>query len=200
VRKAGVDPGDLALILHTHAHWDHCGAARQLRQTLNVPIAVHRADAERMRRGSNGTLRPSGLSGALYRPFLDWPFPSVEPDLLLDDETDLRPFGLEGRVFRTPGHTSGSVSVLLPGGEAIVGDLLMGGYFGGRLFTRRPLLHYFAEDIPLVRASIRQLIDQGAKTVFLGHGGPLSADAIRKQFGLESTAHAPRQESSRGGS
>ena len=182
VSKAGIDPPDLALILHTHAHWDHCGATRQLKEILHVPIAVHHADAEQMRRGINGTLRPTGLSGALYRPFLDWPFPGAEPDILLDDDTDLRPYGVEGRVVSTPGHTSGSVSVVIGDRDAIVGDLIIGGYFGGRLFRRHPLHHYFAEDMPLLRSSIRKLIDQGIEKVFVGHGGPLDAEAIRRQF------------------
>jgi hydroxyacylglutathione hydrolase len=183
LRSAGVDPADLALILHTHAHWDHCGATKGLKQASGVPTAVHHAEAERMRRGNNGVLRPTGPIGALLRPLLDRPFPGVEPDLLFGDETDLRPFGVEGRVLLTPGHTAGSVSVLTPDRDAIVGDLLMGGYVGGRFFPWRPTLHFFAEDLPLLRASVRKLLDQGVERVFVGHGGPLRAEAIGKWLG-----------------
>jgi hydroxyacylglutathione hydrolase len=183
LRRAHVDPAELALILHTHAHWDHCGGTKELKQTTGAPAAVHHAEAERLRRGNNGVLRPTSPMGALLLPFLDWPFPGVEPDLLLGDDTDLRRFGVEGRVVLTPGHTAGSVSVLTANREAIVGDLLMGGYLGGRLFPWHPTLHYYAEDLPQVRASVRKLLDLGVATVFLGHGGPLCADALRKRFG-----------------
>jgi glyoxylase-like metal-dependent hydrolase (beta-lactamase superfamily II) len=181
--RARVNPAELALILHTHAHWDHCGGTRGLKQATGVPAAVHHAEAERMRRGSNGVLRPTGAIGALLRPLLDRPFPGVEPDLLLGDETDLHPFGVEARALLTPGHTAGSVSVITQDREAIVGDLLMGGYVGGKFIRGRPTLHYFAEDLPLLRASVRKLLDQGIATVFVGHGGPLRADAIRERFG-----------------
>jgi glyoxylase-like metal-dependent hydrolase (beta-lactamase superfamily II) len=185
IRRAGVDPSDLALVLHTHAHWDHCGGTRGLKKKTGVRAAVHHAEAERMRRGSNGVLRPTGPIGALLRPVLDRPFPGIEPDLLFGDETDLRPFGVEGRVLHTPGHTAGSVSVLTADREAIAGDLLMGGYVGGKFFPERPTLHYFAEDLALLRASVRKLLEQGVVRVFVGHGGPLSADAIRKRFGQD---------------
>jgi hydroxyacylglutathione hydrolase len=183
LRRAGVDPAELALILHTHAHWDHCGGTHGLKQHTAAPAAVHHAEAERMRRGSNGVLRPTGPMGALLHPVLNRPFPGVEPDLLLDDDTDLRPFGVEGRVLLTPGHTAGSVSVLTANREAIVGDLLMGGYLGGRLFPRHPTLHYYADDLTQVRASVRQLLDLGVATFILGHGGPLRAEAVWKRFG-----------------
>jgi glyoxylase-like metal-dependent hydrolase (beta-lactamase superfamily II) len=42
---------------------------------------------------------------------------------------DMKAFGVDGKVVCTPGHTAGSISVVLSTGEAIVGDLLMGGMF-----------------------------------------------------------------------
>jgi hydroxyacylglutathione hydrolase len=36
---------------------------------------------------------------------------------------DLLEFGVDGRIVHTPGHTSGSISLLLDSGEAFVGDL-----------------------------------------------------------------------------
>jgi hydroxyacylglutathione hydrolase len=182
LRGAGVDPEQLSLILHSHGHWDHAGGTRELKRRTGVPVAVHRRDADLLRRGTNGVLRPTGPMGALLKPFLDRPFPPVEPDLLLDGEADLRPFGVPARVVATPGHTAGSVTVLTEDGEAIVGDLLIGGYAGGRLLPRRPTLHYFAEDLPTLRASIRALLRYGPSRVFVGHGGPLDAEAIRRRF------------------
>ena len=35
-------------ILMTHNHMDHTGALAQLKKTLNVPIAAHAADADRL--------------------------------------------------------------------------------------------------------------------------------------------------------
>jgi glyoxylase-like metal-dependent hydrolase (beta-lactamase superfamily II) len=86
-------------------------------------------------------------------------------------------------VLGTPGHTAGSVSVLTAAGEAIVGDLLMGGFAGGKLLPHHPTLHYFAEDLPTLRASVRRLLGHAPRRIFVGHGGPLRAGAVSKQFG-----------------
>ncbi|HKB40014.1 MAG TPA: hypothetical protein VKD72_26495, partial [Gemmataceae bacterium] len=109
--------------------------------------------------------------------------PPLKADLVFDDELDLRPFGVEARVVPSPGHSAGSVTVLTATGEAIIGDLLMGGYATGKLFPHVPTLHYFVEDMPTLRASIRKLLDWAPSRVFTGHGGPLRLDAIRRRFG-----------------
>jgi glyoxylase-like metal-dependent hydrolase (beta-lactamase superfamily II) len=178
----GVQPSDVSLILHTHAHWDHCGGTRQWKRWTGAPAAVHRGDAERMSRGLNGPLLPTGPVGALLRRFLDHPFPRLRPDLVFEDELDLRPFGVEACVVPTPGHSAGSVTILSQG-EAIVGDLLMGGYAGGKLCPHVPTLHYFVEDRALLRTSIHKLLELAPARVYTGHGGPLAVEAIRDRFG-----------------
>jgi glyoxylase-like metal-dependent hydrolase (beta-lactamase superfamily II) len=180
MRRAGVEASRLSLILHTHAHWDHCGATRRLKEETGAPAAVHRADADRMRRGDNGRLRPTGIVAAVLHPILNRPFPPVEPDILLDDDTDLRPYGVEARTVSTPGHTAGSISVVTATGHAIVGDLLMGGFAGGRIFPRVAQLHYYAEHLPTLWASVRKLLDLAVSRVHAGHGGPLTPDSIRR--------------------
>jgi glyoxylase-like metal-dependent hydrolase (beta-lactamase superfamily II) len=123
----GVQGRDLALILHTHGHSDHCGSTRQLKDATSAPTAIHPADAAVMDNGQNQATKPTCLMARLLHLFVDDRFPAVRPDILLPDEMDLKSFGVEGKVVFTPGHTAGSISVLLNTGEAIVGDLLMGG-------------------------------------------------------------------------
>ena len=86
------------------------------------------------------------------------------------------------RVVPTPGHSAGSVTILTAA-EAIVGDLLMGGYAGGKHWPHVPTLHYFAEDLSLLRTSIAKLLEYAPARVYTGHGGPLDLEAIRWRFG-----------------
>jgi glyoxylase-like metal-dependent hydrolase (beta-lactamase superfamily II) len=180
----GVAPADLSLILHTHGHWDHAGSTAALRQLTPARVAVHAADAPMMRRGDNGVLRPTGLTGWLFKPLLDRSYPRTEPDLLIEDELDLSGFGVEARVVLTPGHTTGSISVLTRDGEILIGDLLMGGWFGGWLGPHRPGLHYYAEDLATLRESVRKVLALGPRRIYPAHGGPLEPADVARWLGV----------------
>lgn len=195
--QEGTDLRNLSLLLHTHGHSDHAGSTADLQRLSGAPVAIHAADAAMLRRGRNGPLPPTRLESRLVRPFVDKPFPEVEPDVVFDQELDLTPYGVDGRVVMTPGHTAGSVSVLLAGGEAIVGDVLMGGFMGGTFQASKPNLHYFAEDASQVRRSIDFLLAQPVHTLYVGHGGPLALDAVRMQS-ARLVAQLDRLDSSRG--
>ncbi len=176
----GVAPAELALILHTHGHRDHAGGTAQLRRLTGAPVAVGAADAPMMRRCDNGHLRPTNLFGRVFRPLLDGRYPPTEPDLLIEDEIDLAEFGVAARVILTPGHTAGSISVVTAANEILVGDLLMGGSLGGWLRPHRPGLHYFADDLVALRASVRKVLALAPKKIYPAHGGRLDPADVER--------------------
>ncbi|GAB4213387.1 MAG: MBL fold metallo-hydrolase [Roseiflexaceae bacterium] len=178
----GVAPGDLALILHTHGHYDHCGSSAALRKQSGAPTAIHPADAPLMASGRTRDLKATRRSAALLAPLMNQTFDALQADLLVGPDTDLRPYGVAGRLLHTPGHTHGSLTLLLDSGEAIVGDLLMGGHLGGVISPQQPRYHYFADDIGLVRTHIGTVVRAAKGRVYVGHGGPLELDAIRTSF------------------
>ena len=103
--------------------------------------------------------------------------PSVEPDIIVDDEFSLSAFGINGRVIHTPGHTNGSISVLLNGGEAIVGDLA-----SNRLHISRGVgSPNFGDSIDQIRESWRCLLNAGACVIYGSHGPPFSASLLRSE-------------------
>jgi hydroxyacylglutathione hydrolase len=101
---------------------------------------------------------------------------ATEVDIVLDDEgLDLAAYGIPGQVVHTPGHSPGSVSVLLETGDAFVGDLAM-----SQVPIRfSPGLPIFADDLEKVKQSCRLLLDLGAKTIYPAHGKPFLADVLR---------------------
>ena len=180
--KGGVGPKEISLVLLTHGHADHFGSAAELRRLTGAPVAVHKLDADSVRRGRNPALPATRLRGSLLKPFLPQAAPPVEPDLVFHGETSLEEFGVGGRVVDTPGHTAGSVSVWLPGEEVIVGDVMMGGHMGGAFRPGVPRYHYFAEDLGRVRESIDKILDLSPKRIYVGHGGPLDPETVRRRF------------------
>jgi glyoxylase-like metal-dependent hydrolase (beta-lactamase superfamily II) len=98
---------------------------------------------------------------------------------LRDEVFSLVDFGIPGRAIPTPGHSPGSVSILLDSGEAFVGDLAM-----NRLPLRRsPGLPIFADDPDEVIRSWHRLLELGVKIVYPAHGKPFPADVMRRVLG-----------------
>jgi len=143
----------------------------------DAPVAVHALEAGALQTGRNAALVPNSLLARLAAPFLKLqkPLPGVKPELLIDGAFDLGEYGVAGEILPTPGHTPGSLSVVLEGGEAIVGDLVMGGVFRPRV----PHLPMIASDVDHVRASIKALLDRGVTRFYAAHGGPFTAKALR---------------------
>ena len=104
--------------------------------------------------------------------------PPVTPDILIGEEMDLNKYGVDGKVIHTPGHTPGSLSVILPNGEFIVGDLIMRGIF--RFW--QPNYPLFADDIRQLNKSLKLVLRNKPTKIYCTHGGPFDAKAVLQRF------------------
>ena len=175
----GLGGEDLSLVLATHAHATSVGNARYLQRVFHVPVAIHGADAPILASGLDRNVSLADPIGMLMRWLGDKRFEATPPDVVFGHTLSLDSFGTAGTVVHTPGHTIGSVSVVLPSGDAIVGDLLMGGSFGGRLWPRLPTRHYFAEVPQRVARSLALLNRLGVRRLHPGTGDVLQMDDVR---------------------
>lgn len=173
---------DIKLILHTHGHSDHVGGTASLVNRYQCTTALGAADLNQVLVGKNNKLQPTRLMGKWLIPFVDKPFTPFTPDWLIQESASLAAFGVDAHVVFTPGHTAGSLSILLADGRAVVGDVLMGGYMGGQFLPQLPDYHYFADDLAQIHTSIKTLVAAGVTTWYPGHGGPLTTKAVLKRF------------------
>jgi glyoxylase-like metal-dependent hydrolase (beta-lactamase superfamily II) len=178
----GLGLRDLAAIVVTHAHGDHAGLAAELRRQTGATVILGAADADQARRGENDTLIPTGLSAALLKPFIPKIFPPFDADRKVDTRLDLGAYGIGGEVVAMPGHTAGSVVVILANHAAFVGDVMAGGAFGGAVFPSDPGEHYYHADRARNRANIQALLDRGVERFYLGHGGPVTREDVIRAF------------------
>ncbi len=173
----GISLGDIGLIVITHGHPDHFGSAAQLKEWTRAPLAVHELDAEYVNWGSVPAPKPTTRLGSMFKAFFKTKCRPVEPDIILRDGDNLGRYAGRGRVLLTPGHTAGSISILLPDGNCIIGDVLMRG-----LRARTPSSPWFAEDSSLVKESLQKVVDSGARTLLPGHGGPFQVKDLPRLF------------------
>jgi glyoxylase-like metal-dependent hydrolase (beta-lactamase superfamily II) len=166
-------------IILTHAHADHAGSAAALRRMTGARLCLAPEDWQMAQTGRNRTLRPVRLSAYPLTRLVPARFEPFSPDLPLDGSVAMAELGLHAELLATPGHTAGSVSLVFPDGQAVVGDLMMGGYIGGHLRPRRPRAHYFADAPADNAASLSRLMSHGARILHTGHGGPLHAKDIK---------------------
>jgi hydroxyacylglutathione hydrolase len=128
IRSIGRDPSGISLIILTHSHPDHIGAVKAIREATGCSVMAHPAerawieDVERQNRE-----RPVPGFSTLVGGSVTLDHEIVDGDVIDPDWTE----EYEIQVFHTPGHSAGSVSLLVQGegilfcGDAvpIAGDL-----------------------------------------------------------------------------
>jgi glyoxylase-like metal-dependent hydrolase (beta-lactamase superfamily II) len=147
--REGVALKDTSVIVITHAHPDHTGGLADVVQATGAKVIAHRLEAEVL---------------------------STRPDVTVDDELDLSQYGVSARIIWTPGHSRGSLSVIMGSGEAVVGDLVLPRFmaFGP------PAIAFWAASREDSLASIRRVLDLKPSIIHTSHGGPYGSEALAK--------------------
>jgi hydroxyacylglutathione hydrolase len=188
LHQHGINPADIGLIIITHAHIDHFGSAARLQQLLKVPILAHQLDSFAYRNGQAdvSTLKPNKPQWQLFKWLIQnqktIPF---QPDILLEgpEEYDLRTGGVQGKVIHTPGHTPGSLSVILDHGQVIMMDMMASGILlGGLLFHSRVKHPPFHDDLPELKRSFDKVLAEKGDRYYLGHGGPVNRAQVVEYY------------------
>jgi len=146
----GVDPRDVAAVVLSHLHFDHCGQ----QAALTCPVHVQAAEWEAAR--------------AVHYTIPEWAAVSGERLRLVDGDAELAP-GV--RIVATPGHTPGHQSVVVEGGgERVVlagqcvfraAELRQGEPSPGNMFGE--------EWLEAGRDSVRRLLSLGPATAQVSH-------------------------------
>jgi hydroxyacylglutathione hydrolase len=144
-------------IVITHSHIDHIGALEELRARLKIPVAIHPKDAARL---------PS------------------RRDIELNDGDTVEVGKLKLKVLHTPGHTPGSLCLLVDK-YLISGDTL---FPGGPGKTGTPF--DFKQIVKSIETKLFILPDD--TEVYPGHGEATVLGKEKKEFAVfASKSHDP---------
>jgi glyoxylase-like metal-dependent hydrolase (beta-lactamase superfamily II) len=169
--EAGVRPEDVRLILVTHGHLDHYGAAADVQGWCGAPVAAYRGEAEFSQDRRNALPPAQTVRGSIVRGFylLLSPlarFTPLEADVVLEDKADLLTYGAEAWVVHLPGHSPGSLGVVTPDGDVFVGDL-----FVNYTMPSQPL---YLSDVGDWQQSYERVRQLRPRMIYVGHGEPFS--------------------------
>jgi len=106
------------IILATHAHPDHIGAAAEIQKRYNIPFAIHAEEK---------SILDSFLPIAQLLGFGNIELPKISYYFV--DGQILEENNFKIKVIHTPGHTPGSVCFLI-GKYLFAGDTIFSGYVG----------------------------------------------------------------------
>jgi hydroxyacylglutathione hydrolase len=177
----GIKRVTLRAILVTHAHFDHVENGSEIKTLYDALIYGHHSEASYLASGDNaeidGTLMITrllvrALHNRLTKRFRYTPFTIGH---FVHDRCDLSTLGFDAYIIHTPGHTAGSVSLIVGNEIAIVGDALFGVFMGS-------VLSPFSSDLSLMVKSWGLLLDTGASLFLPGHGTTIKRDLLEKKY------------------
>jgi glyoxylase-like metal-dependent hydrolase (beta-lactamase superfamily II) len=179
INSRGLNIESLQFIFLTHTHYDHAGCAAFIKDASGAKIIVHELEADKLRvgfhrvpDGTNPLFKVISFMGKRVAKHYNV-FQQVEPDIIFNIDLDLNIFGIEGKIIHTPGHTSGSSSLIIEN-NAFVGDCL----FNIMHKTYPP----FANDENELLKSWKKLLEQNADLYYPAHGKRLKKEVLLREF------------------
>lgn len=161
--ELGMDIDDIGLVITTHAHPDHMESL-QLFKDSPAQITVHEVAWQLVKR----MVRHLG-------PGMQINLEAFQPEFFLN-EGDLVVSGVSLKIYHTPGHSPGSISIYWPEKRALfTGDLIFKNGVG-------------RTDLPggngkALKASIKRLGELDVEYLLSGHGDVIiGKEAVKRNF------------------
>ncbi|MCU0237203.1 MAG: MBL fold metallo-hydrolase [Acidobacteria bacterium] len=171
----------LDALIVTHAHYDHAGCAARLQDKYEARVIAHIAEGPFLARGENNIVRGTNALTRLAVAVLGRHFARraryepCRPDIQVDPSFDLGEFGFKAHALHTPGHTAGSLSVIVDDEIALVGDAMFG-IFPGSVFPP------YAEDAGTLVRSWGKLLATKCRLFLPAHGSANSRQLVQKDY------------------
>lgn len=165
IASLGFSPNSLAAVLVTHCHIDHIGGLPLLREKTGCEIIAHELDARAIESGD-----PEKTAASMY----GRDFPPTTVDYKLSEVREVLKFA-KGEILclHTPGHTPGSISIILDhsGKRVIFGQDIHG-----------PFSASFGSNMAAWRKSMEVLLGLKADILCEGHFGIIQPEAEVEKF------------------
>jgi glyoxylase-like metal-dependent hydrolase (beta-lactamase superfamily II) len=178
IRMTGLLPRYLLL---THTHFDHAENATFLQRTSGLKVLVHPLEKSFLEKGTNTSLQiilpgPWQIMNRVIPKFIHWfHHEACIPDGMLEPGHLPADFPSGIRIMHTPGHSPGSVTVIIDNEVALTGDLMFGVF---AISTIPP----FGDDPRKMIESWEALIASGCSYFLPGHGSVKTLEQVKSSL------------------
>jgi glyoxylase-like metal-dependent hydrolase (beta-lactamase superfamily II) len=168
-------------LIITHAHYDHAENAHKLKTCYNAQVIAHKIEADDLSSGGNWKVDGTNAFTRFIIKILSksvagkMTFESCPTDLLVEDKMDMAGMGFHAYILHTPGHTPGSISLIVDDEIALVGDCMFG-VFKGSAFPP------FGLDTRQMIESWGKLLDTGCRIFLPSHGTADSRELVQRDY------------------
>lgn len=171
----------LSYLILTHTHFDHAENAAKIKELYNPKIIVHKSEEEYLKHGNSPLPKGTNLATGFIVDVIGkkiqsrYTYEPANPDITVDEKYDLRSVGINANIIHVPGHSKGSMSIIIDNGIAIVGDAMFG-IFGNSIYPP------FADNPKIMIESWEKLLNTGCSYFLPGHGKEISRELLEKQY------------------
>ncbi|HNR49936.1 MAG: MBL fold metallo-hydrolase [Bacteriovoracaceae bacterium] len=152
-------------VVSTHAHVDHIGALKDIKNALGADIMMHQAELP--------VLKTASRMARLFGISIDDP---PEPDRFIAEGDQVSCGSITLKVIETPGHSPGGISLLTSDGKVcFAGDTLFAGSIGR---TDLPGGDYHT----LIESIKTKLIPLGDDVKVLSGHGPATTMGVERRY------------------
>jgi glyoxylase-like metal-dependent hydrolase (beta-lactamase superfamily II) len=178
-----IHPCDIKFIFVTHVHHDHVGNLKWLKQWTKAQIIVHKNAVENLEMGWMDDLKAGKFWAKMLLKISETfakgtHFSGVSPDLIINHDRDLFEYGFIAKIIHTPGHTQGSISLIVDDRYAFVGDLCF------NLRFSKTLIPPIYQDYQQIHVSWNKLNQTGVTEFYPGHGKQFPISTFLDSFAV----------------
>lgn len=176
LQKLGV--AHLDVLVLTHTHFDHAGNAGFIKEKFNANVFVHSSEKKFLEMGKSplpdGTIFPLKFFMSHFKYLIQkyFDYPKCQSDVDVGEKIDFSAMGIHACILHCPGHSRGSVALIVDDEIALVGDAMFG-IFPPSIFPP------FGDNVEQMLQSWQKLNETGCVLFLPGHGSPISQRRLK---------------------
>lgn len=173
--------GRIDMLVLTHAHYDHASNSRRVKEKYGAIVYIQQQEAENLLNGENPEIHGTNVLTMLMTSLLGKTFLKMKRYIgcsayvIVHDRYDFEGVGIHAYLIHTPGHSKGSISLIVDDEIAIIGDCMFG-------VKKSSVYPPFADNSHELISSWGKLIETGCTLFLPSHGKEKTRDQLIEEF------------------